>query len=555
MQLCHSKDIMEQAAPKTLTFTLNKENGELTAHYTPVETAGPLTRKEFDETMAANGFDKFASNRDITENFLEKCTTAKAPLSVVIAKRRDGEFSLNMSDDKMVVTLTLTPPAGGRAKNVEIIRAIQEMGIKHGILHLPLREALKAGECKDVIVAEGTWPTMGTPAVFESLLDDIERELSEIDEDAVVQYSDLGHLLLVNPGDKLMRRTPPVPGIDGIDVMGQKVVTRPVANLVFNPDSTGAIIDKNDPELLIAEVAGQPKLISNGVKVNNIVEVENVDLGTGNITFEGTIRISGDIKSGMRLHASGDVFVNGMVEAAEVVAGGDIAIKGGIIGATEAQSGAASAAASPGAKIVSKAGSIQALFAQNVYIEAAKAILISGNASQCELIAGEEILVGKPNSSKGGQVIGGRAQATNLIKAVSFGAPTGATTRVQVGSDPQWAEKLHAKEKELEKKTDELEHTIKQINHLKNNGSKEEQATLPELDANRMLFVEEVRELNKVLQEMKDGHLPLDQARIVAGKAIHEGVEIRIGKQIMLVTSDLGKGTARLQQDKIAFGK
>lgn len=546
---------MEQAAPKTLTFTLNKENGELTAQYTPIDTEEALTRKAFDEAMVAGGYDKFATNQDITDNFLEKCTTAKAPLSVVIAKRRDGEFTLNMSDDKMVVTLTLTPPAGGRAKNVEVIRAIQEMGIKHGILHQPLREALKAGQCKDVIVVEGTWPTMGVPAMFESLLDEIEKELSEIDEDAVVQYSDLGHLLLVNPGDKLMRRTPPVPGIDGIDVMGQKVLTRPVANLSFNPDSTGAITDKNDPELLIAEIAGQPKLITNGVKVNNIVEIENVDLSTGNVDFEGTIRINGDIKSGMRLRVSGDVFVNGMVEAAEVVAGGDVSIKGGIIGATDTQPGAAGTAPAQGAKITSKSGSIQALFAQNVYIEAAKAILISGNASQCELIAGEEILVGKNNSTKGGQIVGGRAQATNLIKAVSFGAPTGNTTRLQVGSDPQWAEKLHAKEKEIEKKADELEYTIKLMTHIKSKGSKEEQATLPEVDANRMLIVEEIRELNKVLQEMKDGHLPLDQARIVANKTIHEGVEIRIGKQIMLVTSDLGKGTARLQQDKIAFGK
>lgn len=546
---------MEQAAPKTLTLALNKENGELTAKYTPEPTEAPLTRDAFNAAMVAGGFDKFASNPEITDSFLTKCETAKAPLSVVIAKRRDGEFALALSDDKMIVTLTLTPPAGGRAKNVEVIRAIQEMGIKHGIMHQPLREALKTGHCKDVIVAEGTWPTMGTPATFESLLEEIEKELAEIDEDAVIQYSDLGHLLLVNPGDKLMRRTPPVPGVDGIDVMGQKVLTRPVANLVFNPDSTGTRIDKSDPELLIAEVAGQPKLITNGVKVNNIVEIENVDLSTGNIDFEGTIKISGDIKSGMRLHASGDIFVNGMVEAAEVVAGGDIAIKGGIIGATDAQPGSTGAAPGQSARVISKAGSVQALFAQNVYIEATKGILIAGNASQCDLIAGEEILVGKSNSTKGGQIVGGRAQATNLIKAVSFGAPTGATTRIQVGSDPHWADKLHAKEKELEKKADELEYTIKLMNHTKNAGTAEEKATLPQLDEKRVLVVEEIRALNKEIMDMKEGHTPLEQARIVAAKTFHEGVELRIGKQTMKVTSDLGKGTARLMQDKIALGK
>jgi uncharacterized protein (DUF342 family) len=547
------KDIMEQAAATTLTFTLNKESGELTAHHTPNAPDGPLTREAFVQAMIAGGYDKFASNVDITNSFLEKCESAKTPHSVVIAKRRDGEFTLTMSEDKMLVSLTLTPPAGGRAKNVEVIRALQDLGVVHGILHLPLREALKAGQCKELIVAEGTWPSMGTPVTFDSLLEEIEKELSEVDEDAVIQYSDLGHLLLVNPGDKLMRRTPAVPGTDGIDVLGQKVLTRPVANLTFNPDSIGAIVAPDDENLLIAEIAGQPKLISNGVKVNSIVEIENVDLSTGNIDFEGTIRISGDVKSGMRLHASGDVFVNGMVEAAEIVAGGDITIKGGIIGATDVPGGTASTG--PAMRIASKTGSVQALFAQNVTIEAAKGILISGNASQCDMTAGEEIIIGKNNSTKAGQLVGGRAQATNLIKAVSFGAPNGTTTRLHVGSDPQWADKLHAKEKELHNKTGELEYTIKLINHIKSSGKQEELDTLPEADAKRIMFVEEVRVLNKELQDMRDGHVPLEKSRIVATKAFNEGVEIRIGKQITLVSSVFGAGTARLHQDKIAFGK
>jgi uncharacterized protein (DUF342 family) len=546
---------MELASPTSLVFDLQKETGELTATYTPINGAEPLTPKAFNDALIAGGYDQFARENDTIYAFLEQCAQASTPQTAMVAVCRDGEYTLEISDDKMVVTLSLQPPVGGRPKNVEIIRAIQELGVKHGIMHQVLRDAIKAGQCKDLVVAMGTWPTLGKPASFDSLLEDIEKELAEVDEDAIISYSELGHLLLVSPGDKLMRRTPAIQGEDGINVLGQKVPARPVANHQFNLDCKGTMPDPDDPDLLVAATSGQPKVITNGVKVNEIVEIEHVDLSTGNVNFEGTIRVKGDIKGGMRLQASGDVFINGMVEVAEVLAGGDITIKGGIIGAIDAQPNNAGVLPAQGAKIISQTGSIQALFAQNVYIEAAKGIAISGTASQCELIAGEEILVGKKNGSKGGQIIGGRAQATNLIKAVSFGSPTATTTRIHVGSDPQWAVKLHAKEKSLDKITGDLEYTIKTINHIKQSKKPEEQALLPELDAKRLLLVEEVRELNTEIKDMKDGYVPMDQARIVATKMIHEGVEIRIGKQALLVSSDLGKGTLRLQQDRIALGK
>ena len=34
---------------------------------------------------------------------------------------------------------------------------------------------------------------------------------------------------------------------------------------------------KDDPDLLVAAIAGQPQLITNGVKINPIVEIEDVD--------------------------------------------------------------------------------------------------------------------------------------------------------------------------------------------------------------------------------------------------------------------------------------
>ena len=81
----------------------------------------------------------------------------------------------------------------------------------------------------------------------------------------------------------------------------------------------GAERDASSPNLLVAACAGQPNIIRSGAIVNAMLEVDNVSIKTGNITFEGTIRVKGDIEAGMHVKVSGDVIVLGLVETAEML--------------------------------------------------------------------------------------------------------------------------------------------------------------------------------------------------------------------------------------------
>lgn len=548
----------EQKTSQAITLTLNKDSGEVTAAFAPVEGADLVTNDTLEKLLTEHHYEHFFQTKENTKAFIEKCQTENKPFSMVIAKRKDGEFSLQMTEDKMELTLSLIPPYGGKPKTVEIIKAIQELGVKHGLKHAELRGAIKTGFCKNVLIAEGTWPELGQAVTFHSYLDDLDKELAEVDENAFMKYSDIGHLLLVNPGDKLMRRIPPVPGKDGVDILGNNVPTKPVADMNFNSACTGTRIDENDPNLLLADIPGQPKIISNGIKINNIIEIENIDLSTGNLDFQGTIHIKGDVKSGMKLHSTGDIFVNGMIEAAEVIAGGNVSVKGGAIGASDIQSGVTSAGAPP-ACIISKTGTVQVLFAQNIKISADKAVLITGNSTQCDLSAGTEIIVGKPKSMRNGQIIGGITQATKLVKAVSFGSNTGVQTKIQVGDDPSWADKVMEQEKAISHKTAELEYTIKQLNKLKQDKKANPDAVkdeaISEKNTARQQLSEEVRKMNAELAALKEGHVALEEVSVVAQAEMYEGVEIRIGKYRWAATSDMGKGMARLVGDKVVFSK
>lgn len=541
---------MDQANPQPLSFAFDRASGELSATFTPTAGFPPLTLAFLKQAMTDNGLTKLFFQDSMLNSFVRKAEDAKEAVSQVIAERRDGEFSLEVADDLMSASLTLVAPFGGRAKSVEVVNAIRTQGITYGILHEQLRGALSAGFCNKLVVAQGLMPTPAESARFDSLIEEKEEELAEIDEDAVVSYADMGHLLLVSAGDPLMRRVPPVPGQDGIDIRGGKVPARPIADVQFAKESIGAEPSADDPDLLVAIVPGQPTVIKNGVKVNPVLDVENVDLSTGNLTFEGTVRVSGDVLTGMKVHVGGDLVVNGTVEAAEIVAGGNVTVKGGVIGHSEGV--AAGAGTTAIASRISAEGSVQVMFAESAHIEAGENILVMGNARHCELLAGDVITVGKGNP-RTGHIIGGRVEATNLIRANVIGAPTTTHTRVQVGLDPYLEEKIAIKEQEYARKVAELDRTIKQQAYYKLNPEKATPEILFETSDKRKALAYEVKVLLEDVSNMKDGLVSAEDARIIVAKAIHDGTELRIGHQSWPVQSDLGGGTAQLFEGDIRY--
>lgn len=539
--------------PQSLSFILDESSGALQGNLIPMDGLSPvLDITTLKLALIEDGFGDFHLDEEALADFIARSRDATEVLTVIIGKRNDGEFSLSLADDLMTATLTLTPPQGGKPAGAAVMDALRDRGVVYGILHDRIATALAAGECENLVIARGDWPQNGTPTRFDSLLADKEAELSQVDELAVIQYSDLGHLLLVNPGDRLMRRIPAVPGKDGTDIKGQVLAAESPPDIAFNSNLQGATPDQSNPDLLVATIAGQPTLVSHGVSVNPVVEVSNVDLSTGNIDFEGTIHITGDIKSGMRLNVSGDVIVNGMVEAAEINAGGNVSVKSGVIGHAGAQTGTNIQPAST-ARIRCK-GSVQAQFMEHAHIQAGDSILIDGSVRQCELIARNEITVGK-KGSKSGQIIGGRVQATNCVTAMELGSSAGIKTLVEVGFDPFLDEELAAKEQLLKRKLGEMDRVLKLIAYFKKDPKKAEGGIGEKVEGTRRQLAYDINILVTEQAQLNEKNVIVDQAHVNVGKAFHEGVEIRIGKHVWQVINDFGSGTAKVQDGQITVCK
>lgn len=541
---------MQESGLQSSSLSLNEKGGELHALFDPASGMPPPDLAMFRQTLNDNGWSAFHLDDKAIDAFIDNCRKTDKPLDIVVGIRRNGEFAIAVDDDLLTARLTLVRALGGQPVTAAMIdEALRSEGIIYGVLRNEIDAAVAAGRCERLPIACGEPAQEGTATGFESLFDR-EAEPSEQDELERIKYADLCHILVVKPGDPLMRRVPSVPGKKGSNIKGHPLLPRPTPDIPFRNDLKGAARDKNDPDLLIAAAGGQPVLLGNGVMVNSVIDVGDVDLGTGSIAFEGTLRVGGDVKSGMRIKVSGDVVVSGTVEAAEITAGGNVAVRGGIVGHPDARPGSHSLPETT-ARIFCE-GSVQALFMESAHIEAGKSIMVDRSARQCELIARDEIVVGK---GKTGQISGGRTQATMRVATGILGTTTGTKTYVRVGVDPYLEKQIEDKDLELKRKVGEIDRVIKLLAYFRQNPAKGEGGIAGKVEATRRMLIAAIDDLTEELKVLRAKMELSEQGRVEASGEIFYGVEVRIANQTWKAPDDMGRAIIQMDGGRITVDR
>ncbi|MFF7059567.1 DUF342 domain-containing protein [Achromobacter spanius] len=498
----------------------------------------------------AQGWSADALDNHAVLAFIDRCRHATEPVQFPVGQVVDGSFELELDPNRMTALLTLHPPRGGQPVTLDVLRqAVADRGIVHGVQEQALTEAVEKGNGETVVIAQGTPPTRGTPTRFESLLDRLQPRAQEIDELAHVDYRDLGSLLLVSPGTPLMRRFPPLPGVDGVNVLGEPVLPDELPDTPFSKDVSGVAVDPEDPLLLRATIAGTPTLVSHGVQVNPMVEVDAVNLSTGNITFEGSLQVRGDIAATMEVRVTGDVVVNGTIEAALVEAGGSVTVKGGIIGMAEALQDPAATART--AHIVC-GGMLRAKFIENAIISAGQDVDVEREIRQSSIAAGGSVNVGPPNTQQSA-ITGGQIRALNAVRAGTIGSPSGIPTLVQAGLDPHADIKRSALTRKRLKMNEEkakLEQLLMflQANPQRAPGDVAERArnTHVKLGSDLLALDEEESQLVRDLQ-------PLHTATVAATRRFCSGAKIQLGNKVQEFLEDQIGGKAGLEEGEIVI--
>ncbi len=404
-----------------------EEDERLLAVVEPGTDRPPLDAALVREQLAAHGLSNLYVDDDALAGLLTAYADSPERIELVIGERRNGACRVDVAEDKSLASLTLVPPCGGEPVTADQLHdALKSAGVVAGILPDEIEAALAEGAAVDRVVARGRSVKDGEDATFVSLIPEPEERRPHADEHGLIDYHDLGQIAAVRAGDPLMRRTPATTGESGCDVSGRELKARPGKNTPFSPLIKGATVDATDADLLCATIPGRPIVGPAGVSVEPVVDLPNVDTSTGNVEFDGSVNVQGNVISGMRIRATGDVLIGGSVGAARITAGGKVVIKGGVIGGGEADASAEERA------VILCQGSFQASFLEYAQIESSSDILIDDHCMYSTLAAGARVVVGG-SGSKTGHIRGGTVSAATIVKAVTIGSPIGVKTVVRVG--------------------------------------------------------------------------------------------------------------------------
>jgi len=540
-----------------LTFKLS-DDGKLLAIFEACECKPRLDEATVKAALAKQGLSNLFLHENALSNLVKQYNSPSEGFVLEIGERRDGGCTLKIDDDKMTARLTLIPPYGGAPVALfQIQLALQEKGVVRGIMTNEIEAALKQGYAAEHIIAQGVRPVRGIDARFQSLIPQIRERKPQVDARGIANYRDLGQLIVVRPGDPLMCRTPPTEGKKGWDITGQALMPQSGQDVQFASGLQGvelapdAELDPDNNSLLLAAITGQPKLVPNGVVVEPTIDLSLVDISTGNMSFDGTINIKGDVKDGMKVHATGDVFVGGTVEAAEIEAGGNIVIKGGVIGHSE-HSGDPNEVPTFNAIIISK-GSINVHFAENVCMEAGVDIIIEEFSMHNHLTALNRVLVGKSGGKKG-RIIGGITSASDLVKTAIIGSSAGFVTKVRAGFNPYLQAERDRLKLEIDALEKEQEDLKKIIAFVLAHPEKDKNGLL-----NKALHTREKIEIDCTRLHANRTHLLsemtlAEHVQVIVEEAVHAGAEIQIGNAVWKNNEERGKGVFQIVEGEIVFG-
>jgi uncharacterized protein (DUF342 family) len=456
---------------------------------------------------------------------------------------RDAAYRVDVARDRMSAMLTVTPPYGGgaAADAVEAEAALKNAGVVFGIDAAAVADAV-AAPGNPVVVARGELPQAPVHARLETLIDVNQALRPKEDESGRADFRELGILRFVAAGTPLMRRYPPQAGVPGHNVMGAELVALKAKDVRLPLGLQGAQPSPQDPDLLIAAIDGQPVQRRDGISVEPVLVVDGVNLSTGNIDFPGTVEVKGDVESGMKIKAGSDIIIHGTLESADIEAGGEVQVKGGIIGQLASMQ-ATEGEAKPNGAVVRARGNVHAHHIDNATIYSDQSVLADESIRHSEVVAMEQVIVGKQGSRKG-HIIGGGIRATRGVAAYSLGSTGSSKTRITVGVNPELEAAIDEQKIAVDAKLKEQEDLEKIIKVLQARPGREDL-----LAKAKLTFEKKATELADLLAQLDELEAQLklsETAEVVVKAEVHPGTMVTIGHKLHIVSDDLGAGVFRL---------
>lgn len=295
----------------------------------------------------------------------------------------------------------------------DIEQVLKEQGIVRGIEQEKIDfiiENKPAG--RFIRIASGEKPRKGQDGWYEYFFDTNIEKAPKILADGSADYQNIKWFEYVESGSKIAYYHEAEEGIDGYTVTG-KVIPASKGREMSILSGKGVVL-LPDKRTYAAGISGKIELHDYRIEISKLFVLDELTLATGNLEYDGSVYVKGNIGTGTVLKAAEDIVVDGFVEGAAIECGGSILLRQG---ANASGSGFIRAGKSAIGKFFE---AIQVYASENIQAD---------YFLNCDLYAENMIIA----SGKIGAIMGGTAYAALGFRIFDAGNKAGILTQLKMG--------------------------------------------------------------------------------------------------------------------------
>lgn len=532
--------------------TISLSNALYNLHMLHIGNESSMKVKDFINGFAEDDYPKcWDLACDLGKELLEKITEEKSkadnpfipedpelPRVDYTPEPIDANVGVFVSHDAMEAWITVYPPYfDGEHITVDGIKgALAAEGVVWGIDELLIdRIAEEKSYLKLYLVAKGEEMIDGLNGEAIPFVEIHDTKAPKADEKGKVDFKNLGWIALVEKDQKICEIVPPTMGKDGCDVRG-------VVKKSKDGRAVGRIGGKNtyyseDGRFLFSACDGQIVKPQQVYLVTEVLTIQgDVDYSTGNVEVQGSVIVKGNVSKNFTVKAKYDIVVEGIVDSATLISGGNILILGGVVG-------------SDGGGMITCGGDLKCNF-----MEYGKAYIF-GDAYFDNLVLSEISCEGNVYATEGRAIIlGGVVTAMKNVEAGTLGNQAQCRTIIKICATEKF-------EKERQEILDELEVSIKYQRDIDANIKKIKSAAgdsnnpevakmLATLTSAASIAQMKTTRLRERAEEMEVKIHRTLKGTVIVNKA-HPHVNVQIGYSIEKLRSDVDYSAFRLIEGRV----
>ena len=354
---------------------------------------------------------------------------------------KDYKVEFYTADGGLAGSMKIVPSLGDPQHLIveDLMEAVQNEDITFGVLTEAIEQVAREKIVDQwVVIARGIKPEEGTDGYITFHFDK-DRTKAKIKEnaDGKVNLRDLNLIQNVKKGDILCEVVGPRAGKSGLSIKNTEIPSKEGTHVKL-PSGTNVSISA-DRTQMFAAMDGMVRWAENTVIVDPVYTVHDVDASVGNIRFNGSVVILGEVGDGYEIHAGEDITIATTVGRVVLEAGGTIRIAGGILGQEKA--------------IITANGNIYARFIQDAHVKSEKNIIVNDYIRNSLVSAVGPVVIKNSN----GFIATSKVSSDCWIYCNTVGQEdAGVETELSIGHSPVLHQEQVRIKEEIESKTQDF---------------------------------------------------------------------------------------------------